>query len=221
MTKIILATPVLDGKLDIYYVDSLMKTTRVGLEIGIDVCPIFIAHDALIQRARNDLFKMALESGIETTIFIDADMTWEAKDFFRLSSYKEDIVAGIGRKKSDVVSFAFSSKTKLKIDSSNGLIPVDGVGCAFLKMSRKAMLDIWNVSAPYKEDSGKENRMIFSVDINEKGLLVSEDIALARACGRLGYTIWVDPNITLGHIGQKVYKGTLLEWAYENKLIIE
>lgn len=55
--KVLIGTPSYDGKLDIYYVDSLLNTLAQSEQHGVEVYPLFMCYDSLVQRARNDLFK--------------------------------------------------------------------------------------------------------------------------------------------------------------------
>ena len=132
MKEIIIATPSGTGMLPIFYIDSLLRTLEEGRKNDIIFHPLFIAHDALIQRARNDLFKMCYEaSHIDEVIFIDDDMNWEPSEIFKLLSHNVDVVAGVGRKKSDQISYAFSPlELPFKIEK-NGLIKIDSIGCFF------------------------------------------------------------------------------------------
>ena len=71
--KILIGTPSYDGKLDIYYIDSLLNTIAQSEQNGIEVYPLFMCYDSLVQRARNDLFKAAYDSQMDMLIFIDGD----------------------------------------------------------------------------------------------------------------------------------------------------
>ena len=53
---------------------------------------------------------------------------------------------------------------------------------------------------------GEEHRMICDIKV-ENGDLISEDYVIANKWRGLGYKIWLDPTITLNHIGTKKFKG--------------
>jgi hypothetical protein len=53
---------------------------------------------------------------------------------------------------------------------------------------------------------GEEHRMICDIKV-ENGDLISEDYVIANKWKSLGYKIWLDPTITLNHIGVKKYTG--------------
>ena len=74
--KVLIATPAYDGRLDVWYTNALVNTIRVAQANNIYVHPVFMSYDALIQRARNDLFALAVEGEYDDMIFIDSDMEW-------------------------------------------------------------------------------------------------------------------------------------------------
>ncbi len=85
------------------------------------------------------------------------------------------------------------------------LIEVDGVGTGFMKVSRFALEKLWDMSDPYTSED-EEHRMICDIKV-ENGDLISEDYVIANKWKSLGYKIWLDPTITLNHIGIKKYTG--------------
>ena len=57
--KVLIGTPSYDGKLDIYYIDSLLNTLAQSEQNGVEVYPLFMCYDSLVQRVRNRYFKIA------------------------------------------------------------------------------------------------------------------------------------------------------------------
>jgi hypothetical protein len=50
----------------------------------------------------------------------------------------------------------------------------------------------------------------------ENGDLISEDYIVCRKWQDLGYKIWLDPTITINHIGIKKYKGDFNAFIKKN-----
>ena len=94
---------------------------------------------------------------------------------------------------------------ELKYSEDKKLIEVDGVGTGFMKVSRFALEKLWEISDPYTSE-GEEHRMICDIKV-ENGDLISEDYVIANKWRGLGYKIWLDPTITINHIGTKKFKG--------------
>jgi hypothetical protein len=83
----------------------------------------------------------------------------------------------------------------------------EGIGTAFLKMSKRAVDSIYLASEIFTHH-GKECRNVFECSIID-GDFYSEDILLCKKLKRLGFDIWIDTKMTCGHIGNKNYIGNL------------
>lgn len=204
MRNVMIGTPCYDGKVDCLFADSLVGTLKIAS--GMNIYPIYMPHEALIQRARNDLLKIAVESQVDDLIFIDSDQQWRPEWVLRLLAHQVDVVGGAVRKKSDVEQYNVRSVTfPIPIDSETGLLKVDGVGTGFLRLSKKAIQAIWDASPEYR-DGPKTSRMAFDVRIID-GHLHSEDTVFCAVLSSLGFPIHVDPHITCSHVGSKTWGG--------------
>lgn len=211
MRKVLIGTPSYDGKLDVWYVDSLMKTQKLCIESGIDLHAVYVSYDALVQRARNTLFKIAMDGGYDDLFFIDFDVEWNPEWILKLLACPEPVVGAALVKKSDREGYTIKLVEKdLKWNERKDLIEVDGVGTGFLKISRFAMEKLWEVSEPYNDDKGA-SRMVFDIKI-ENGDLISEDYVACNKWKALGYKTWIDPIITINHVGMKKYVGNFNEF---------
>jgi len=194
MRRVLIGTPSYDGRIDVWFANSLIATVKEAEKKGIFVHAIYTSYDSLIQRARNSLVKLALDGKYDDIFFIDSDTEWEPEWFFRLLERPEPVVGGALIK-------------KLKFSEDKKLIQADGVGTGFLKVSRFALEKLWLASDPYTSE-GEEHRMVFDIKV-ENGDLISEDYVLCNKWQKLGYKVWLDPTITCNHVGIKKFKGDL------------
>jgi len=211
MRKVLIGTPSYDGRIDVWFANALVNTVKIAEKNDISVQAIYTSYDSLIQRARNSLFRLALAGGYDDLFFIDSDCEWEPEWFFRLLNRPEPIVGGALIKKSETEGYTVKLVDKqLKYSQDKQLIEVDGVGTGFLKISRFALEKLWDISEPYISE-GEEHRMICDIKI-ENGDLISEDYVIANKWKGLGYKVWLDPTITLNHIGIKKYTGNFQQF---------
>ena len=208
--KVLIGTPSYDGKVDVWYANSLVNTIRMSYEKDVVIVPVYMAYDSLVQRARNDLVKLAIEEDFDDLIFIDADQEWDPAWVFKLLDSDKDVVAGTVVKKSDEVSFNVKALKEGMKTEEDGLIEVDCVGTGFMRISKSALKQVWDVSTEYKNE-GKTCRMVFDIKI-ENGDLVSEDNVFCRKWHDLGGKVYIDPNMTCNHIGVKKYGGNFMEY---------
>ena len=153
MRRVLIGTPSYDGRIDVWFANSLISTVKMSYEKDVFVHAIYVSYDSLVQRARNSLFKMALEGGYDDLFFIDSDVEWEPEWFFRLLERPEPIVGAALVKKSDKESYTVKIINKeLRWSADKKLIEVDGIGTGFMKISRFALDKLWEMSAPYKSE---------------------------------------------------------------------
>lgn len=210
--RAMIATPAHDHKTHAIYTHAYGETIRLGCQSGIDIRGLFWPGEALIQTARNELVQLAIEKDFDDLVFIDGDQSWGPVDLIRLLRHPVDCVGGAVVKKSLTEGYNVRSvTTPIRRCSSTGLLEVDGVGTGFLRLSRKAMLALWECSEEYRDDWGKTHRWMFDVrPIN--GRLVSEDIGMCNKLKGAGFKIYVDPTITCEHAGTKVWRGDFAQW---------
>ena len=84
MRKVMIGTPCYDGRIDVWYCNALMNTIKMGIERDIEIIPMWVSFDALLQRARNDTIHIALETECDDLIWIDSDIEWQPEQFFKL-----------------------------------------------------------------------------------------------------------------------------------------
>lgn len=212
MRKVMIGTPCYDGRLDVWYVNSLINTVRIASEYDIEIIPMWVSFDALVQRARNDTIQLALESDVDDLVWIDSDIEWNPKDFFALLNHKVDVVGGTYPKKGDREEYVVRQIVRRQIDPQTNLMEVDGLGTGFARMSKAAMQYLWDNTVSYIDPKdGKERRLICNV-IVENGDLVSEDIYMFKLLQDGGYKIYLDASITCNHTGPKKFTGDFRKW---------
>lgn len=207
-----IGTPCYDGRIDVWYVHSLVNTVKIAEAMGVEVVPMWVSFDALIQRARNDTVQLAIEGGFDDLIWIDSDIEWQPEWFYKLLEYPQDIVGGTYPKKGDKEEYVLRQVTKRPVDPATGLMEVDGLGTGFVKMSRKSLRWLWDNTEKYIDPKdGKERCMAFNVVIQNNDL-VSEDIHMFNTLKSGGFRIWMDTSMTCNHIGPKKFKGDFQRW---------
>ena len=215
MRRILIGTPSYDGRIDVWFANSLIETVKRAEKEGIFVHAIYTSYDSLIQRARNSLVKLALDGGYDDLFFIDSDTEWEPDWFFNFLSRPEPVVGGSLIKKTEKEGYTVKLiNKKLKYSEDKKLIEVDGVGTGFMKVSRFALEKLWEISEDYTSE-GEKHRMVFDIRV-ENGDLISEDYIMCNKWKSLGYKVWLDPTVTCNHIGIKKFKGNFQNFIKKN-----
>ena len=126
--RVLIGTPCYDGSVDVWYTHSLVNTIKIADQMNIEVLPIWLSYDALIQRARNDLIALVREMDCDDIIFIDADIEWNPEHFYRLLNYPVDVVGGTYPKKGDTEMYVGKIlQPYADRDPVTGLLEVQGL----------------------------------------------------------------------------------------------
>ena len=209
---VIIGTPCYDGRIDVWYANSLVNTIKESYNQNVDVRPMWVSFDALIQRARNDTIQLARDLNVDSMVWIDSDIEWEPEWFYKLVHSEHDVIGGTYPKRGDKEEYVLRQVTRRPIDPATNLMEVDGLGTGFVKLSKKAIDYLWDTSEKYIDPKdNRERRMVFNVKI-ENELMVSEDIAMFDKLTKGGFKVYMDVSMTCNHIGPKKFVGNFIYW---------
>ena len=187
----------------------ILTANHMGLGWSLDT----MANESLITRARNNLMaKMMSNPAATHFMFIDADIRFEPDAIFKLVAADKDIVAGMYPKKSYPIELNINLTKNTKIFGP--LVTVSTAATGFLMFKRKVYEDLIaaHPETKYIDDIGFDKTLepymyaIFDCYINEDGHYLSEDWAFCERAKKLGYDIWVDTRINLGHTGSHEFR---------------
>lgn len=221
--KVFVATPAYEGKVGVDYVNSLFPSLNLLKAAGAEVAYAIYQNSGSIPRVRNQAVASMMGSGYTDIVFIDADMGWKAHDFVKLVAYETDIVAAAYPARSEknqrwIVVWPDEIK-----QHSTGLLTAKRVGTGFMRIRRSVFEKLEEMHpdmhyvAPHTQDENDAKHLFAFFDYElkvgsdgKRGHL-SEDYRFCDLVLEAGFTIWVDPNIYMEHIGQKVFSGTFSE----------
>jgi hypothetical protein len=167
---------------------SIIATSKIYTQV-------MFTKGSVIPQSRNKLVKDSIREGFTHIFFIDTDMILPPDTLTRLLSHKKPIVAA---------SFNFKKlplSSVVKLMGKNGEIvggelPSElfecyaiGTGCSLIDVSVFKEID-----HPW-----------FLFDYDKDGELITEDVFFCDKARAKGFSIWCDPSIKTGHIGDYVY----------------
>ncbi len=204
-----IATPSHSGQVDCEYTKSLIETLPLLARNGIAFTHSFIMHNAIIQDARNRLVSWFVASEATDLLFIDADISWEPAAALRLAISPHDVIGGAYRQKREDAEMYNVAGMK---PSAQRLIECDYLGTGFLKISRRAIekLTAAHQDTKYQDDDGRDCYGLFDVQI-EGGRIIGEDALFCQRWRATGGKVFLDPDMTLYHVGAKSYRGNFAE----------
>jgi hypothetical protein len=200
---------------------SVLAFERLGIRFGVKQ----VVGNANLGRARNELVAAYLASGAGDALFIDADMEWQPSDVLRLLSSAQPFIGAPCRRRIEMpesdprswcVQWLPEGVQKLNQDAA-GAIEVGGVGTGFLKVQRRVFESLITAHPDWKRPATglippmpPEERdwyyRFFRFPENDDA---GEDYFFCRAWRELGGSIWIEPQVSVGHVGEYVYRGSI------------
>jgi hypothetical protein len=202
--KIMVGTPAYDGKVDLDFMMSFFQTMELAVMNDIQLTLKTIVGCSLIQKARDELFRIAYEAEVDDLIFIDSDQSWTQKDFGNLISPTVDVIGGAVISKNDLVHYNVKTFDG-HYEMYYGLIVARAVGTGFMRFSKRAIKMLWESSPEYK-DGDKTYRHVFETKV-VNGQLLGEDVCVCHKWREFGENVYVHPDISVSHIGKKRWDG--------------
>jgi hypothetical protein len=233
-TKLFVATPCYGGMVNVKYMESVINLTSMCNHFGIELNFYNIPFESLIPRARNMSVTRFMTSDYTHLMFIDADISFDARSVLKMLKEDKEIICGAYPKK--VLDFEMIKKhgsdcqdikelTQVagkyavnfipeKIPSETGVIECLDGATGFMIIRRdviEKMIDRYpeteymNDINAYKIEGAKYYDLFQSKVID--GRYLSEDYGFCRLWQKMGKTVHVDLTVKLTHIGNFPYHG--------------
>lgn len=213
--KLFVALPAYDFKVSLKLAVSLARLAQQLPQHGVDMSIGSICGCSVVSRARNLLVKDFLESNCTDLIFIDADINFEPEDVLRLMAWASDpkmgIVGGVPRtRKTNKVYIAQLDQDEEGLTMNRmGLVRATRIATAFMMVRREVFERLVNENPQwnyYDHSSDRHLNAVFDFLVTEEGYM-GEDYLFCDRARAIGYEVWIDPTIKLGHMGVQEYEG--------------
>jgi len=219
--KIMLGLPTYDFKVTAKLAISLASFCVQAQQHGVDIQICNISGCSVVSRVRNLISYDFLQSDCTDLMFIDSDINFNAEDIFRLMAWNSDpkkgIVAGIpvARKKGKVyISTLDTDDNEHIFMDKMGLVRAKRVATAFMIIRREVFEKLRDAHPEwvYHDEKKVGDEMIAFFDFALKdGQYIGEDFLFCDRARELGYEVWIDPTIKLGHMGVEEFSGAFGE----------
>lgn len=216
MTKLFIATPAYDGKVNVQYAISLAETRTLLEKNGIQTHIRINATGSLLCAERNRLVEMFIASDCTHLLLIDADLGWPAYKVLEILRRNLDVMGGCYPSRKENVFF-FQAETNaeghLVHDVETQLFKMKCVPAGFILMKRKVIetlrehfKHLYYCPKVSYEMTGEGQVMskgyaLFNTEVID-GQFWGEDFVFCRRLAECGYEIWTDPFIEFDHDGR-------------------
>ena len=195
-----IVTPVTRGGIQPEYVLSVVDSLFYLIKHGVDG-QYKIITSVWVSKARN---KAVRELKSDYLMFVDSDMIFPLNSIVKLMLSGKEIIGGLYFKKSEgskPVAAKLNEEGMFKEikEIPKEIFEVDAIGTGFL-LIRRTVFD------KFTQEKIEELGEPFNFNTLKSGGEESEDWAFCRRAKALGFKIYCDPTIPLGHIGEQIYK---------------
>lgn len=186
--------------LSLFNASALLYAARIEVTLCLEM------GNCHVDDMRNSIVRAFMESKADDLVFIDEDVGFGAEDLARLILHKRDVVGGVYPKKQEDECYPVIPIPGDIWSDAEGLVEVEGLPTGFLKLSRKAVTQLWDNAKPFRGNDGRDYREVFYREIYE-GSKWSHDYTLCRNWRRMGGRIYIDPLMHFTHTGKRVWEG--------------
>lgn len=189
--KLLIAIPTSD-QMPYQFVESLTKLIRRLDEDGIKYDVAF-QSGTLVHVGRDKLSLKAISGDYSEVLWLDSDMVFTADLYDELRGSGKAFVTGIAHGRREPFASCIFNEIYPGIDRWHGEYPdvtfkIAGCGMACVLIQTDIIRDVW----------AHHSTAFFPT--RELG----EDLAFCKRATDLGYEIWANPRVQLGHVGHMV-----------------
>lgn len=219
---IFIAIPAYTGQVHMGTFRSIMHDFLTFKDRGDEVEVFDESGNAMIGDCRSLIVQHFLASKATHLIFIDSDVSWEKGALVRLVDSDEDFVGCAYPYRRDPIAFPISwdtSKGELWANAK-GLIPVWGLagGCICLKREMlERMVEAYKDLEFYCKDAPEEKAFALFDPYREGKIKYGEDYSFCKRWRDLGGSIWLYPEVLMGHTGYKTFGGHIGKWLKDGE----
>jgi NDP-sugar pyrophosphorylase family protein len=210
--NLMIAIPCYDGKVNIRTAFAIAELVPKLDKMGVRLNLVHVSGCSIITKARNKLVRKFMESDCTDFLFVDADVVINTDAVTRLLALAsdKDVVAGsYPRRSKDAkffLDFYLDDDGQLEFDE-HGLMRVKNVSTGFMLVRRHVFEHMiekhpeWE----YKGDGdGEIEHALFDFMLVD-GQYIGEDYAFCSRAREDGFKIFLDPMISLPHIGTEEF----------------
>lgn len=226
MHKVLVCIPAITGTVHMGTMRALFAELLGVIREGWEFDLFEVVGCSLMEDARNLCASKFLDTGYTDLVFVDADVAWTAGAMVRLIKQPVDVVAAVYRHRADPVSWPvkwLADREFLQADPATGLLEVEAAPTGFMRITRAALLKMTEATPWYHDHvaPGRKSWMLFDRIRDDNGQKWGEDFAFCRRWRALGGQVWIDPEIEMGHIGNKTFTGHIGEWLKDRPAVTE
>lgn len=210
---VVVAIPSYSGSVNIGTMRSVLHDVMEMAKLGWAVSVSDESNNADIAVARAMMVSNFLANLAAThLVMVDNDVMWQAGGIRKLVEAGVDLVAGVYPFRRDPLGFPLRwlDEEDGKFEQAGTLLKVQGCQAGFMCLSRKLLETMWREyegSLAFARDGKTMVDLFDRYRIGQRRL--GEDYSFCQRAIDCGFAVHIDPSIHMGHVGLKVFEGSL------------
>lgn len=210
--KLMVGIPAHDGRVNLKTAFALAKLAAMVRPLGMELMLTQVSGCSIITKARNHIVHDFLKSDATDLLFIDSDVIASEEAILRLVALSDgkDITAGAyprrGADRKFFLDMHFDENGQLEFDD-NGLVRVLRIGTGFM-LIRRHVLETLVKNHPewqyHNNVTDEHESAVFDFAV-KNGEYFGEDYLFCDRAREEGFTVFLDPDISLPHIGSEEF----------------
>lgn len=216
--KVTIAIPAYTGIVHLGTMQCLLRDLIRLIQRGDTFDLVADVGNACIADCRGVIATNFLHSDSDVLVFVDSDVAWQEGGLLTLIDHPVDCVAGIYPMRVDPLKWSvhYLDRPELWADPQTGLLEVAAVPAGFWKLSKQCVQKMAESYPQTYAHAQAHNQRFYpwfeSVIDEAKGWKLGEDISFCWRWREIGGNVWCDPEIEMGHIGNKIFQASYGDW---------
>lgn len=175
-----------------------------------------ISNESLVTRARNNLIAKSMANPEATHfMFIDADISFDVTDVYRLLTANKDVIGGLYPKKNYPIQYV-TNTVNGEEQLETGIQEVEDIGTGFMLIKRSCIEKMFTRyhDLKYNNQLNLDERFepfmyaLFDTWLLPNGNYISEDFTFCKRWKDMGGKVYAHNDVKLGHSGYHTFSSS-------------
>jgi len=212
--------PAYDGRVNLKTAFALAKLSALVDKMGVQLMLTQVSGCSIVTKARNSIVHEFLKSNATDLLFVDSDVIVTEDAILRLLALSggKDITAGVyprrGADRKFFLDMYYGEDEQFEFDA-NGMVRVLRIGTGFM-LIRRHVLERMVSNHPewqyYNNVTTYTESAVFDFAVKD-GEYFGEDYLFCDRANTEGFTVFLDPSISLPHVGTETFERDFIEDA--------
>jgi len=192
------------------YTFSLQDSREALHKAGMQTAYYLLVGNPHVDDSRNRVIQEFLLTDCTDLVFLDADVSWKAKDLVKLCQYDQDVIGAVYPFRREDKTEDMPVRMMPSAVEENGLLEVEGLPTGFLRLKRHVIETLVEDCESFDGNNGHTTLtpLLFQRTLIN-GTRWGGDLDMCNRWRAKGGKVLCDPEIILGHAAKVIFSDSL------------